>query len=81
MDINSIDTLRMDGIDYAVSIIEPNELGAAIDGKIVIDCGNGSGFRIDCGEHSAAEFDTEAEMLQYIENNHLEIVEVEDEID
>ena len=26
-------------------------------------------------------FDTEAEMLQYIENNHLEIVEVEDEID
>ena len=26
-------------------------------------------------------FDTEAEMLQYIENNHLEIVEVENEID
>lgn len=26
-------------------------------------------------------FDTEAEMLQYIEDNHLEIVEVEDEID
>ena len=51
------------------------------DGKIVIDCGNGSGFRIDCGEHSAAEFDTEAEMLQYIDDNHLEIVEVEDEID
>ncbi len=24
-------------------------------------------------------FDTEAEMLQYIENNHLEIVEVEDD--
>jgi hypothetical protein len=34
MDINSIDTLRMDGIDYDVSIIEPNELGSAIDGEI-----------------------------------------------
>ena len=51
------------------------------DGNIVIDWGNGLGFRIDCGEHSAAEFDTEAEMLQYIEDNDLEIVEVEDEID
>ncbi len=37
MDINSIDTLRLDGIDYAVSTIEPNELGAAIDGEI--NCG------------------------------------------
>jgi hypothetical protein len=27
------------------------------------------------------DFDTEAEMLQYIEDNHLEIVEVENEID
>ena len=49
------------------------------DGKIVIDWGNGSGLRIDCGEHSAAEFDTEAEMLAYIEDNDLEIVEVEDD--
>ena len=52
---------------------------AIYDGKIVIDCGNGSGLRIDCGEHSAAELDTEAEMLQYIEDNNLEIVEVENE--
>ena len=43
------------------------------DGKIVIDLGNGSGFRIDCGEHSASEFDTEAEMLQYITDNNLEV--------
>jgi hypothetical protein len=34
MDINSIDTLRLDGIDYTVSTIEPNELGSAIDGEI-----------------------------------------------
>jgi len=27
-----------------------------------------------------AEFETEAEMLQYIDDNNLEIVEVEDEI-
>ena len=31
--------------------------------------------------YTMREFDTEAEMLQYIEDNHLEIVEVEDEID
>ena len=37
MDINSIDTLRLDGIDYTVSTIEPNELGSAIDGEI--NCG------------------------------------------
>ena len=48
------------------------------DGKIVIDCGNGSGFRVDSGIHAAVEFDTEAEMLAYIEDNDLEIVEVED---
>ena len=48
------------------------------DGKIVIDCGNGSGFRVDSGIHAAVEFDTEAEMLQYIEDNDLEIEEVED---
>lgn len=30
--------------------------------------------------HELLWFDTEAEMLQYIENNHLEIVGVEDEI-
>ena len=51
------------------------------DGKIVIDCGNGSGFRVDSGIHAAVEFDTEAEMLQYIEDNNLDIVEVEDEVD
>ena len=51
------------------------------DGKIVIDCGNGLGFRVDSGIHAAVEFDTEAEMLQYIENNHLEILEVENETD
>ena len=51
------------------------------DGKIVIDCGNGSGFRVDSGIHAAVEFDTEAEMLQYIEDNDLEIQEVEDEVD
>ena len=34
MDINSIDTLRLDGINYTVSTIEPNELGSAIDGEI-----------------------------------------------
>lgn len=51
------------------------------DGKIVIDRGNGSGFRVDSGIHTAAEFDTEAEMLQYIEDNKLEIVDVEDEIE
>lgn len=47
------------------------------DGKIVIDWGNGSGFRIDSGEHSAAEFDTEADLLQYINDNHLAMPEVE----
>jgi len=47
-------------------------------GKNIINYGNGSGFRIDCGEHSAVEFDTEAEMLAYIEDNDLEIVDVED---
>ena len=47
------------------------------DGKVVIDWGNGSGFRVDSGIHAAVEFDTEAEMLQYIEDNHLEIVETE----
>ncbi len=31
--------------------------------------------------YTMRDFDTEAEMLQYIEDNHLEIVEVEDEID
>ncbi len=31
--------------------------------------------------YTMREFDTEAEMLQYIEDNNLEIVEVEDEID
>ena len=41
------------------------------DGKIVIECGNGSGFRIDCGEHSVVEFDTEAEMQSYIQENEL----------
>ena len=41
------------------------------DGKIVIDWGNGLGFRIDCGEHSAVEFDTEAEMQSYIQENEL----------
>ena len=49
------------------------------DGKNIINYGNGSGFRVDSGIHAAVEFDTEAEMLQYIENNHLEIVEVENE--
>lgn len=29
--------------------------------------------------YTMREFDTEAEMLQYIEDNHLEIVEVEDD--
>ena len=47
------------------------------DGKIVIDWGNGLGFRVDSGIHAAVEFDTEAEMLQYIEDNNLEIVVVE----
>ena len=51
------------------------------DDNNIISYGNGSGFRVDSGNHLAAEFDTEAEMLQYIENNHLEIVEVENEID
>lgn len=51
------------------------------DGKNIINYGNGSGFRVDSGIHAAAEFDTEAEMMQYIEDNHLEIVEVEDETD
>ena len=46
-------------------------------GKNIINYGNGSGFRVDSGIHAAAEFDTEAEMLQYIEDNNLEIVEVE----
>ena len=48
-------------------------------GKNIINYGNGSGFRVDSGIHAAAEFDTEAEMLQYIEDNNLEIVEVEDD--
>ena len=30
--------------------------------------------------YKMVEFDTEAEMLQYIDDNNLEIVEVEDEI-
>ena len=30
--------------------------------------------------YEMVEFDTEAEMLQYIDDNNLEIVEVEDEI-
>ena len=47
------------------------------DGKIVINYGDGSGFRVDSGIHAAVEFDTEAEMLQYIEDNNLE---VQDEI-
>lgn len=47
------------------------------DGKIIIDWGNGSGFRVDSGIYAAVEFDTEAEMLQYIEDNGLEIVEME----
>lgn len=51
------------------------------DGKTIIDWGNSSGFRVDSGIHTAAEFDTEAEMLKYIEDNHLEIVEADDEID
>jgi hypothetical protein len=50
-------------------------------GKNIINYGNGSGFRVDSGIHAAAEFDTEAEMLQYIEDNNLDIVEVENEID
>lgn len=49
------------------------------DGKIVIDWGNGLGFRIDSGEHPAAEFDTEAEMMQYIDDNHLAMPEVEND--
>ena len=52
-----------------------------VDGKNIISYGNGSGFRVDSGIHAAAEFDTEAEMLAYIEDNDLEIVEEEDEID
>ena len=48
-------------------------------GKNIINYGNGSGFRVDSGIHAAAEFDTEAEMLQYIEDNNLEIVDVEDD--
>ena len=49
------------------------------DGKNIINYGNGSGFRVDSGIHAAVEFDTEAEMLQYIEDNNLDIVEVENE--
>ena len=45
------------------------------DGKNIINYGNGLGFRIDSGKHSAAEFDTEAEMLQYIEENNLVLPE------
>ncbi len=50
------------------------------DGKVVIDWGNGSGFRVDSGIHAAVEFDTEAEMMQFIDDNHLTITEAENEI-
>ena len=37
-----------------------------------------SGLFYPSTKFTKLDFDTEAEMLQYIENNHLEIVEVED---
>ena len=49
------------------------------DGRNVIDYGDGTGFRVDSGIHNAAEFDTEAEMMQFIEDNHLTITEAENE--
>ena len=52
-----------------------------VDGKNIINYGNGSGFRVDSGIHAAAEFDTEAEMLAYITDNELICPqEVEDEL-
>lgn len=41
----------------------------------------GSGLFYPSTKFTKLEFDTEAEMLQYIEDNDLEIVEVEDEND
>jgi len=38
----------------------------------------GIGLFYSSTKFTKLDFDTEAEMLQYIENNHLEIVEVED---
>lgn len=41
----------------------------------------GSGLFYSSTKFTKLEFDTEAEMLQYIEDNNLEILEVENETD
>lgn len=49
------------------------------DDNNIISYGDGTGFRVDSGSHQAAEFDTEAEMLQHISDNELILPEIENE--